>query len=62
MTQAQAEAFMEEIIASAPGSKMTNPAALGRDRLDASAAGKEQDQSRAVVRRSRSSRKRPPKL
>ena len=34
MTKAQAEAFMDEIIAAAPKSKMSTAAALGRDRLD----------------------------
>jgi prevent-host-death family protein len=34
MTQAQAEAFMDEIAASAPNAKMSIAEALGRDRLD----------------------------
>ncbi len=34
MTKAQAEAFMDEIVAEAPKSKMSTAAALGRDRLD----------------------------
>ncbi len=34
MTKAQAEAFMDEIIAEAPKSNMSTAAALGRDRLE----------------------------
>jgi prevent-host-death family protein len=34
MTEAQAEAFLDDIVASAPKSKMSVAEALGRDRLD----------------------------